>query len=233
MPERTRSRCRRLGTLALVALVATALVPAGGVGTAAASSHPQEAFIVNLHEDRSATVTLRLTFDLTTEGERTAFRELRDNETAKRQLRDQFADRLGSVAASTADETGREMSVTEPNATVRSTGDTGVVALAVTWTNLAAVDGDRLVLERPFAGGFDPGRPFVVHAPDGYAMTAEPSPDASDDGTARWSTDATLDGFRVVATPGGSTDTLGQPGFTAVGAVVALLSTVLLLRRRR
>lgn len=232
MPERTRSRLRRIGALALVALVATALVPAGAVGTAAASSHPQEAFVVDLHEDGSATVTLRLTFDLTTEGERTAFRELRDNETAKRQLRDQFAERLGAVAASTANETGREMTVAEPNATVRSTGDTGVVALAVTWTNLAAVDGDRLVLERPFAGDFDPGRPFVVHAPDGYAVTAEPSPDTSSDATVRWSADTSLDGFSVVATPGGSTDTLGQPGFTAVGAVAALVGAALLLRRR-
>ena len=230
MPERTRSQ--RLGTLALVVLVATALVPAGVVGSAAASSHPQEAFVVDLDEDGSATVTLRLTFDLTTESERTAFRELRDNETAKQQLRDQFADRLGSVAASTANETGREMSIVEPNAMVRSTDDTGVVALAVTWTNLAAVDGDRLVLERPFAGGFDPGRPFVVHAPDDYAVTAEPSPDTSNDGTARWSADASLDGFSVVATPGGSPDTLGQPGFTAVGAVVALVGAALLFRRR-
>ena len=63
-------------------------------------------------------------------------------------------------------------------------------------------------------------------------MTAEPSPDTSDDGTARWSADASLDRFRVVATPGGSTDTFGQPGFTVVGAVVALVGAVLLFRRQ-
>lgn len=218
-----------LGVLLILAAVTVASTPA------AAATEPQEEFTVALHEDGSATVTLRLTFDLSTESERKAFRELRDNETARNQFRDAFAERLRGVVASAENDTGREMTVTDAAATVRSTDDTGVVELSATWTNLAATDGDRLVLTEPFASGFAPDRPFVVRAPDGYALsTAEPAPESNEDGTARWSANATLDGFRAVAAPSDAAAGTGGsgPGF-GVGAALAALAGLSALGRSR
>lgn len=224
---------RRFTALVLVALlVCGGLVPVGTVG---ASEHSQEAFVVDLRADGSADVTLRETFDLTTDGERRAFRELQNNETAKGQFRDAFAERLRAVVASAENDTGREMTVTDAAATVRSTDDTGVVELSATWTNLAATDGDRLVLTEPFASGFAPDRPFVVRAPDGYALsTAEPAPESNEDGTARWSANATLDGFRAVAAPSDAAAGTGGsgPGF-GVGAALAALAGLSALGRSR
>ncbi|KAB7513350.1 DUF4897 domain-containing protein [Halosegnis rubeus] len=220
---------RRAGIAALVIAVV-----ASGAGTAtAADSHPGEAFVVDLAADGDAEVTLRLTFDLTTDSEREAFETLRANQTNVNEMRDSFASRLDGVASSAAAETGRQIEITDPTATVRTESDTGVVELSATWTNLAAVDGEQLTLAEPFASDYSPDRQFVVTAPDGYRLSAMPTPDADVAGTLRWSANTSLDGLEVTASPSGpdGTTAAGQPGFTAVGAVAGLLGAGLLARR--
>lgn len=208
-------------------------VVASGAGTAAADSHPGEAFVVDLAADGDAEVTLRVTFDLTTNSEREAFETLQANQTEVNEMRDSFASRLAGVASSASEETGRQMEITDAAATVRTESDTGVVELSATWTNLAAVDGEQLTLAEPFASDYSPDREFVVTAPDGYRLSAMPTPDADVAGTLRWSANTSLDGLEVTASPGGpdGTTAAGQPGFTAVGAVAGLLGVGLLARR--
>jgi hypothetical protein len=205
------------------------------VWAAGAQSQSSEAFVVDLQTDGSATVTLQRTFDLTTDSELASFRKLRDNETKAAGLRNSFADRLRSVARTTANQTGGSMGITDATISVESTDDTGTVALSATWTGLAATDGDRLVLTKPFANGFKPDRPFIVRAPDGYELqTSIPEPDARADGRATWSANQSLDGFQVVAQPaddfGDAATTDGSgPGFGVTAALLAALTLSALL----
>ncbi|MFC7027234.1 PGF-CTERM sorting domain-containing protein [Halomicroarcula sp. GCM10025324] len=231
---------RPVAAFALAALVVVSLV--GPVGTASGADHSGDAFVVALEADGSATVTLRSTFDLTTESQRTAFRELRDNETKTTALRDGFSERLRAVAAATAESTGRSMAVENATVTVEATDTVGTVSLSATWVGLAAVDGDQVTLTEPFASSFDPERQFVVTAPDGFVLsTVTPRPDvAGTEGTvANWAPDTGLDDFRVVATPASqqtppsesSTGSSG-PGFGVAVALGALFSAGVLAHRR-
>lgn len=230
---------RRVASFALAVLVVVSL--AGPVGTASGTGHAGDAFVVDLEADGSATVTLRSTFDLTTESQRAAFRELRDNETKTDALRDGFAERLHAVAAATAESTGRSMAVENATVTVEATDSVGTVSLSATWTGLATVEGDRVTLTEPFASSFDPEHRFVVTAPDGYVLsTVTPRPDvAGTEGTvANWAPDTSLEDFRVVAEPAGnetpppqSTTGSSGPGFGVVVTLGALLSAGVLARR--
>ncbi|MDZ7746255.1 MAG: PGF-CTERM sorting domain-containing protein [Halobacteriales archaeon] len=222
---------RRLGVVTLV----VAVVASGGGAAAQTNGQPTEALVVDLAEDGDAEVTLRLTFDLATDSERQAFETLQANQTKMNEMRDSFADRLAGVATATGSETGRQMEITNATATVRTESDTGVIELSVTWLNLAAVDGEQVTLAEPFASDYSPDRQFVVTAPDGYQLSATPTPDADGDGTLRWSANTSLDGLEVTASPTESSGTTaaGQPGFTAVGAVVGLVGVGLLARRKK
>ncbi|MFB6119263.1 PGF-CTERM sorting domain-containing protein [Halosegnis sp.] len=114
----------------------------------------------------------------------------------------------------------------------------------MTYSGLAAVDGDRLVVTEPFASGFEPDRLFVVRGPEGYAVSeAASQPTATDDWSGRYEAETGLDGFAVSLAPtetestgtttdggGEPTETGGQPGFGVVAALVAL-AAVLVARR--
>jgi PGF-CTERM protein len=223
----------------------TAGVVAGTSSASAASSpaadgSPASAFVVDLERDGSARVTLVTTFDLSTDRGQGAFDRLRSNETAQTQLRENFADRMRAVAGTAADETGREMRIRNPTIELATENDTGVVSLSATWTGLAAVESDRLVLGAPFDGGYEPDRPLVVRAPDGYGFAATtPAPDATRPGVATWDTGRDLDGFEAVAAASAESGTddsassgVSAPGFGVGVAVAALLAVTLLARSR-
>ena len=226
---------RVLRVLALVAVVALA------AGPAAAQSTAEPAFIVQLEADGSATVTLRSTFDLTTDAEREAFASLEADDQAQDEAVARFLERLRAVADDAQAATGREMRVTEASVELRRTADggTGVVTLSATWTGLAATDGDRLVVTEPFASGFAPERPFVVRAPDGYVVeAASPAPDAREETSATWGPGSDLAGLSVEVAPAAtptptteSTETGGQPGFGPLAALAAVLAAAGLARR--
>jgi len=240
----TRALCAALLIVTATAggAVADGSSPAAPAATDAATVPAEDAFVVDLRADGSARVTVTVPFDLTTEAEREAFRRLRDNETARAGVRDRFADRMAATATAAANSTDREMRTDDTAVTFATAdgGDTGVVALSVTWHGLAAeADGD-LAVTAPFADGFTTDRELVVRAPDGYVLSeTSPTPAASNDTAARWGPNASFDGFRVVATPtDASSDSEakasaggGQPGFGAGVAVVALLAAVVIGRR--
>ena len=197
----------------LGALIAPGVAAADGPGTEPAME-TGSSFVVTLDADGDATVALVLTYDLDDDADEAAFEELRQR---PENVTDQFGARMTRIADRTAAETGREMRVSDVRTDVTSTNGTGVVRLSATWTDLAAVDGDRLTVSEPFASAFQPDRPFVIVSPDGYApadATVEAVATTPADGTsaasAEWEAGTDLSGFSATLAPaeaGGVTDT--------------------------
>ncbi|GAA0548377.1 hypothetical protein ABNG02_07010 [Halorubrum ejinorense] len=205
-------------TAAVAALAVIAVLLAPGVAAidgpgAKPALEEGSSFVVAPDADGDATVALVLAYDLADDADEAAFEELREqpeNVTAR------FDDRMTRIAERTATQTGREMGVSDARVEVESTNGTGVVRLSVTWTNLAAVDGDRLVVSEPFESAFRPDRPFVLVAPDGYALAdatveadATTSADEGGAASAEWDPGTDLSGFSATLAPpeaGGVTD---------------------------
>lgn len=183
----------------LALLVAVAVLVAAVPVQGAAQEQPRERLVVELEPDGDATVTTVITYDLTDDADRRAFEALSEDPG---NLTADYAAGLRSVAAGVAAETGREMSVSDPAATFERSGDVGVIRLSVTWSNLAAVDGDRLVVSAPFDDGFEPDRPLVLRAPEGYEIAdTAVSPAERSGGRATWSSEADLSGFSATVAP--------------------------------
>lgn len=202
-----RSRSRTVAVVAAVAsvaLIGAFLAPGAAAlddpGTEAAFEEGS-AFVVALEPDGDATVTLVLTYDLADADDEAAFEELRER---PEDVTARFDDRISRIADRTATQVDREMTVSDVRTEIESGDGTGVVRLSATWTNLAAVDGDRLVVSEPFASEFRPDRPFVLVAPDGYALadatvaadaTTSSGGESGDAVTAEWAAGTDLSGF--------------------------------------
>lgn len=237
-------------TLLTAGCVALLLVTASAPATAA---HPSPALVVDLDDDGSAQVTLRLTYDLTTDDERSAFEEIRASESTRQETLDRFRERLSRVANASENATGRSMAVTAGSVDLTTTDDdVGVVRLSVEWDGLAATRDGRLVVTTPFADGYDPDRELVVSGPEGYEVAdAAPSPTARDGRTLRWDAGTSLTDYSVTYAPadGGTAGGYGDggdgtddadggpsggsaPGFGVVTALAALATAAGLTRRR-
>ena len=228
---------RTVGVLLCLAVAASLLT------APAAAQTGEEGVLVELEPNGDADVSVTFTYDLDGESERAAFEELRENETARAALAERFGGRMAAVAEDASAATGREMSVVDPTAELRRDGDVGTVELSVAWSNLAAVDGDRLTVTEPFASGFDPDRTFTVAVPEGYGIASSgPSPSEGDGSSATWDAETSLDGLELVVEPtgdDGGTDEEGTPGATedspgfGVAVAVAALSVAAIAARRR
>ncbi|WP_280537423.1 hypothetical protein [Halopenitus sp. POP-27] len=254
------SRTRLRGGILTLLVVCSLFVGASGPAAAADHTEAESAFIVDLEDDGDATVTLRLTYDLDDDAERSAFASLRNDSTARADLRDRFASRMRSVANDTAATVERDQSVdeasidittasgTDADTTDADTNGTGVAALSVRWTGLAATDEGTLTLTEPFASGFTTDHQFVVTSPDGYATTAvTPGASTVENGTYVWDGGTNLEGFEMVLEPtdGSDADTTADeatdddatagsvPGFGIGAAVAALAALTVVLRARR
>lgn len=206
-------------TARVACLVAcTLLVAAVAAAPAAGHGEPRAEFLVDLDASGDATVHVTLTYDLHSEAEREAFRELQGNETAQADAAERFENRMAAVAADASDATGREMAVADADVEIVETVDAGLLTLSITWEGLAAVDGDRLTVTEPFSSGFDPEMAFTVVAPEGYEIvSATPEPSDRLQTKASWDRNASLDGFEAVAGPSGDGDA-GDDGTDGVGA---------------
>lgn len=203
-----RPRRGLLVAVATIALFGTLFAPAAALDDGAATEPAIEggsAFVVELDPDGDATVALVLTYELADADDETAFERLRENSG---NVTTRFEERLSRIADRTAATTGREMTVSNATMDASTTDGTGVVRIAASWTGLAAVDGDRLVVSEPFAGEFRPDRPFVLVAPDGYAIAdASVDPNATTPAgeagpaTAEWAAGTDLSGFSATIAP--------------------------------
>jgi len=170
-------------------------------------------FTVGLRSTEPARVTLRLTFDLTTDADRRAFETLQDDEEARTDVRNRFRDRMGAVADNAERRVDQDMSVSEAGISLATSpdGDTGIVTLSVAWTDLAGrADGEppNLVITEPFASGFTPSREFTVRvlAPDNYRLTrANPEPMEQTETSASWAAGTSLNDFLLEFAPEGGT----------------------------
>lgn len=223
--------------LVAVAVAVTVATPASAAGTDARS-----ALTVELDADGDAEVALGLTYDLATAEERDAFESLRGDAAARDDVTATFRDRMRSVARSAANATGREMRVSGGSVDLRVAdgGDVGIATLTVNWTGFAAVDGDRLRVDEPFASGFDADYPLRLVAPTGYDFAgATVAPDDRADGVVEWSADTTFDGFSATFGPtdsGGEgdsdrTSSSTADGFGAAVAVAVLAAVAALVGR--
>lgn len=239
---RSRKARRSLRTATVLACVTSlVLVGTAAVGTVSAShdGEPSPHFAVELDADGSATVRLVVTFDLTNEERRDAFRSLENDEAARAEVRQRFVDRMRSVAEAASDETGRAMTVSNPSIDLSRTddGETGVATLTVSWADLAAREDGRLVVTKPFDGGFTPASEFVVVAPEGYRIAeASPAPDTREETLVSWNAGTSFDEFQVVVEEDSAqrdgSRTSGQPGFGLVGGLFALLAAIWAVERR-
>lgn len=234
---------RRRSIATIVVVVVTLAMAATPV---AAQTGADPAFVVEVHADGSAEVSVRSTLDLATDAEREAFRTLVDDGQARADATARFLDRMRAVARDAENATGREMRVTDAAIDLRRTadGETGVVTLSATWEGLAAVEGETLIVTEPFASGFAPDRPFVVIVPDGHELTqATPAPDERTADRASWGAGTDLNGFTVEFDPvdsrsgsadgdDGQVETTGQPGFGPIAVVVAVLAVAGSIRAR-
>lgn len=198
---------RRLRTVALAVtmVVFVATVGAAGSTVATAESPTEPAFVVDLEPDGDATVTLVVIYDLTDDSDQQAFDALEDDPA---EITDDFEQRLSRIAAQTATDTGREMSVGGVEAEFETVDERGVVSVSAQWQQLAAVSGDQLTLSEPFASEFQPDRLFVVTPPEGYQLTeTSHAPAEGTDGSAQWSSGSSLSGFTTTFVADGATST--------------------------
>lgn len=215
--------------------VAVTLVMSVLVVPAAAQSPTDPSFVVTV-DDGDAEVALTLTFDLTTDSERAAFEELRENETVREQSTERFGGRLESVADEAGDRTGREMSISDVSVDIRTEadGDQGTVTYRATWANLAATDGDELTVTEPFASGFEPDRTLRIVGPDGATIVdAKPSPATQSDGSVVYESGTNLDGFAVTFQQASAeeTATADGTGFGITAGLLGILVATLVSRR--
>lgn len=240
------SSCNKIiRPVAVVAILTVAFVAVSGpVG--ATQSAPEPAVIIELQADGSATVSVRSTFDLTTEAERDAFRSLMDDEQAQQNARDRFLRRMQSVANDAENATGRAMSVVEASIDLRRSdnNETGIVTLSVTWEGLAAVEEKTLKVTEPFASGFSADRPVTLRVPEGYTFASvSPEPDDREEARVTWEAGTDLTGLAVELVPEETptetqpeqtaTEAPGQPGFGWLVALLAVAGTAGLSAWRR
>ena len=224
--------------LAVLGVVALLLVSALATPVAAASDAESEepTLHVDLEANGDATVSLVSVYDLSDPDERDAFESLREDERVQEESLERFADRLDGLAAS-VDEA---QSIDAESVDVHTDDDRGIVTLSVTWSGLADLEDDTLVLTEPFASGFDPDRTLLVTAPDGSTIESTGTDTATVDETqATWEPGADLSGFEVAVSlaDDAETDAAGDgdetPGFGVTIAVIGVaLGVVALLDRR-
>lgn len=214
--------------LAVLVLTAAPLAMANTATAQPSTELPAEpALLIVLEPDGSARVTLTVVFDLGTDADRTAFDALRANTTAREQHVEQFASRMQAIADRATATGDRDMRITEPNIAFVERNGTGIVAISVTWTDLAARSGEALVLREPFGSEFSIDRALYVVGPDGYVLeSASPTPTKQRSAQAMWVAGMSLDGIEVTFAPADSTTggAIGEtPGFTFGGSLLALL----------
>lgn len=177
-------------------LLAAAIATPAAASTAA-DELEEPAFRVELDETGDATVSLVTVYDFEDADERDAFDSLAADESAQGELLDRFADRLDSVASDV--ETDRETSVAAESIDLRAESDRGIVVLTASWDGFAAVDDDSLVVDEPFASGFESDRTLEIVGPAEWTIeSATPAPSQTDGSTATWDPGTDLDGFEVV-----------------------------------
>jgi hypothetical protein len=223
---------RILAVLCIVALLAGAAAgttAADPADRADATDRPvTDRLVVELDANGNADAVAIETFDLTVPRQRAVFENVRDSEQFRRAAAERFRGGMQSISEEAGAD--RRLRVGEVTVETGVGGETGAVAYRFRWENLAAVEGDRIVLSEPFSAYPSLDRELVVVAPEGYELEGvSPRPERRADSTASWPGMTEFgDRFEVVAAP---SETHGD-GPVAIGIAAVLLSMLFLGRER-
>lgn len=235
----------RVLVVCLAGLLALSLAAGGALaGGAAQVEEPEPGyFLVELQADGDVAVEYTNHTNLSVDdAQREWFESVRDDEAAREAVADERRQEMQFVSDQAAERVDRELRVGEVTVETETDGDVGIVTYRFEWANLAAVDGDRVVLTVPFSLYDEFDRELRVVAPDGYELTSvTPEPERRNETTASWPGLTELTGFEVVAEgdsgDGGAGSDDGTfadgAGFGVPVAVGSLLAAALLARRRR
>lgn len=226
-------------TLVAVCVVAVAIGLFGGAA-AAADAPADGRLLVELDDEGGADAVFVDAYNLTVDGQRAAFEDIRRNDERRAAAAAELRSGLQSVSEEASAGIDRELRIGEVTVETRVSGDAGIVAYRFRWENLTRVDGGRVVLTEPFATFDALDRELVVVAPAGYELTeVSPPPERRIENTVGWPGLTSFgDGFVVVATAAEEPtpefaegdDTYGGP--IALG-VSALLFAALFIGRKR
>lgn len=210
-------------------------------GTVAIEEPGDGYFLVELDADGDAAVEYTNHTDLTDDDQREWFESVRDDEETREAVAAQRREEMQFVSDQANEHVDRDVRAGEVSVETGTDGDVGIVTYRFEWKNLAAVDGDRVILAEPFSLYDQFDRELVVVAPAGYELTSvTPEPGHHNETTASWPGLTDLAGFEVVATGEGDDGDAGDDGSFADGAgfgvslaVGSLLAATLLVRRQQ
>ena len=228
-------------TLVAVCVVAVAIGLFGGSAAAADADAPADGrLLVELDDEGGADAVFIDAYNLTVDGQRAAFEDIRQNDERRAAAAAELRSGLQSVSDEASAGIDRELRIGEVTVGTRVEGDAGIVAYRFRWENLTRVDEDRVVLTEPFATFDALDRQLVVAAPAGYELTeVSPPPERRIENTVGWPGLTSFgEDFVVVATAAEEPtsefaegdDTYGGP--IALG-VSALLFAALFIGRKR
>lgn len=242
----------RIAVVLLVGIVLVGAVPAvggepGGPAASSAVEGPvlQQSFepdgvvmTVDLHDDGTASWTVRYRLDIRTANETAAFEELRadirENTTT---YIASFRTRIRTTVAEAENATGREMRATNFSVRTRteSLSESGFVTYSFTWEGFATVDGETIHAGDAVSGLFlDADTTLTMTwSADLERYSVEPDPTSSSDHRVTWEGRRTfgLEEPRLVVGPPQGLGLVVWLPLLAVG--VALVGAVVYFVRRR
>lgn len=180
------------GTI-FVSILVIAILPGVGFGQTAAPDADRTVTTIEIEPDGSAVWTVEVWTRLSEVSDVERFRQFQDSfRNDSSQYVDPFEARITDVVSRAANETGREMQVTEVSGGTRVQEVPrrwGIVEYQFRWTNFARTDGEDLLVGDVFEGGYfltenDTLRFEIPRSLE--RSTVEPSPERIDGSAVEW-----------------------------------------------
>ncbi len=212
---------------------------------------------IQLTGDGHAEWTVTTEYDLEDDDDREAFEQLvEDLQDGEDDDVGYSADTFRPYATEASAATSRDMEIRDEEWDGTVEDDTGTLRLSFTWTNFAAVDGDRVELgdvfqttdDETWLPDLNDEQRLVIVAPDGYAVDGfsldTPPDDGFEDRTAQWTGPVTFEANDIrityVQTGGSQPPAPGDSGLSPIALIgggvgvlllVVLVAAVLLVNR--
>ncbi|MEM4781433.1 MAG: hypothetical protein QXG03_07740 [Halalkalicoccus sp.] len=193
----------RAPVAAVLALCIVTVIGGAVLGAGSAMAQSDDALVepdnasqtieIQLDEEGNANVSVYKQFTLESDEDRAAFDRLADefeNGEASDELSDDVFER---IAANAANETGREMEISDVERGTEATSSTGTLRLEFTWTGFAEAEDGELRVGDVFTVDGETWLPtlsddqrLVIRAPEGYAVGSVEPETAVSDGALAW-----------------------------------------------
>jgi hypothetical protein len=230
-----------MGRSLLVGVLLVVFLALSGSPAAAAPTHAETTFAVEIQETGDAVWTVSTNYRLEDEADRAAFQRLGAEYEAGTGSGPSAAvfERAAAQVAETTDRPMAIENVTRTSGVTEAENVTGTLTLTFTWTNFAVVTEEQVSVEAAFAGGWfgDLGaqQALTIEPPSGYRVqTATPSTDIVDgalhwDGPQSFGANEPAVVFETVSIPGSGLGPMAVLG----GLVIVILAGLLVVGWRR